>query len=234
MQQLSALSTSKTSKYLFKIIGIIFLLLLILTINFRICVRFDSNRLRLNFPIEEIISYDKGTAEEYALEIWQKIFKQNNIKLDTKNIPFKKHLHVDPAIPLKWNPYPPFIGEYNSEYPKPDYSSLIVLGNGGNKYQISLYFRGETDSTPSILTKKIKGASTNWGDYYTKYLFVHDTADVPRIQFYEASWEVNNSDASNISQIFLASLILLCFQILIVIAIILGKHHRSRIRNIHN
>ncbi|HOO56770.1 MAG TPA: hypothetical protein PLN69_08090 [bacterium] len=190
--------------------------------------------MHIELPIKQIVSYDPGPKEKIAIGIWTEVLGAESILLNNGKVPFVEKLHVDYHIPLKWNPYPPYLGEYNSNYHPPDYSSIVVLGSDNIKYQITIYFNAQTDSTPSITSSKVRGERTNWGDYYVRYLFVHDTAEVSDasdMKFYEASWHLIGSDGDDLIELFIAALILFAFQSLLVFVFFIGKCCKCKVNN---
>lgn len=75
---------------------------------------------------------------------------------------------VDIGWILRANPYPPFLSEIKGQLPA--HISYGCLGEEGDYYQVT-FTGGEADSTPSILTPKMRGSRTGHGDYFVRYIF---------------------------------------------------------------
>lgn len=75
-------------------------------------------------------------------------------------------------VKLDWitkaNPYPPLLSEIYNLESQPIYFSFGYIGNDEKYHQITLY-KGESDTTPSVLVQKVRGSATGWGDYFIQY-----------------------------------------------------------------
>lgn len=97
------------------------------------------------------------------------------------DLPQKHPLLLDISWVQAANPYPPLLAEFNPDYGR-SYFSFGYLGIDGRYHQLST-LSGETDTTPSLFIKKVRGAQTNWGDYYVEYvlLITKEVKPVPRV-----------------------------------------------------
>jgi hypothetical protein len=90
------------------------------------------------------------------------------------------------------NPYPQPFAVVNGR--DVDYVSYGYVGADGRYHQVTHYW-GESDATPSILVKKVRGPQTGWGDYFVRYTVYlsRDLKSKPRTVSAEAgevtSWE---------------------------------------------
>lgn len=88
-----------------------------------------------------------------------------------RKLPSDHPLLADIAWAQRANPYPPLLGEFDSNYVRSsNYISFGYIGIDRRYHQIT-YYAGEADTTPSFLVQKVRGSSTSWGDYFVWYLF---------------------------------------------------------------
>lgn len=67
------------------------------------------------------------------------------------------------------NPFPPLLNTFQPSYSKPEEISVGYVDEDKYYHQITFYC-GESDTTPSLFTKKVRGTSTYDGDFGIAYI----------------------------------------------------------------
>jgi hypothetical protein len=130
--------------------------------------------------LEEVLSNVSPTStplflearEIRALSFAQKAIIQAGFnKRTVEELPCNHGLEIRLSWIRAANPYPPLLAEFSSNYQKQwPFVSFGYLGPDAKYHQIT-YYGGEADTTPSILVPKVRGPSTEGGDYFVGYLF---------------------------------------------------------------
>ncbi|HKH45958.1 MAG TPA: hypothetical protein VKM72_14950 [Thermoanaerobaculia bacterium] len=110
--------------------------------------------------------------EEQTLRFAQKALIQAGFNQKTvEELPRSHALEVSLTWIRTANPYPPLLAEFSSNYTRQwSFVSFGYLGSDAKLHQIT-YYGGEADTTPSFLVSKVRGPSTEGGDYFVGYLF---------------------------------------------------------------
>ncbi|WP_396601255.1 hypothetical protein [Algibacter sp. R77976] len=81
----------------------------------------------------------------------------------------EKKKHIPYAEAENYNPYPPILHLFKSDY--------VIYSKESAVKQITI-LSGESDTTPSVLVSKSRGNYTGGGDYFVTYIFYQNNINV--------------------------------------------------------
>ncbi|TBN00451.1 hypothetical protein EYD45_14380 [Hyunsoonleella flava] len=154
-----------------KVVKWIFIILVLISFNFLV----TEYLLRVNGIIENIHETKLGNELKNADRIFDFSPKMESrllelqlgekFDLDSK----EKEKRISFAKVENYNPYPPIRHPFTSDY--------VIYRKDSVVKQITI-LSGESDTTPSVLVKKVRGKQTSWGDYFVTYIFYHNCFDI--------------------------------------------------------
>jgi hypothetical protein len=165
-----------------RIAGALVVVFLLAWLDWLAAERLTHGQLKLPMPVENVESIcpAEGRARQRVVDA---LSEHAGIESDAA---CRVDLHTSSEWMLKASPYPPFLGEYDSEYPPPEAGSAVVA-TAGRRLQITVYW-GAADTTPSRFVASVRGEESYWNDHYPTYLFVHEAADSERPKLLFAAW----------------------------------------------